>query len=658
MVNSCDETIVLSVQPDWDLIEDPGWDLIEEVRPRPILTHSAPARRRRSSKEKILDSLHSIWKKTLKISKEFLGPLLPIWNKIFVISCVFAVLMDPLFFYTPVINEDMKCLELDKSLKEIALALRSVTDLFYLVDIIFQIYQLNVTSKISINGATFRLERVKSAKKILLSCIVIDTFAVLPVPQIVFFIFFTKRRGPRSFVRMFMNSLILFQYVPRVLRIYLSGNTPSIQTRVGILVKAVFNFFPFILAGHILGGIWYFFAIQRERTCWEYGCRENGCGSANFDCNDNIFRNVTLLNILCPTNPPNATLFDFGIFLGAVQSDMLRSTNFSKKLLQCFWWGLRNLSSLGQNLEPSSSNQWENVFAVLTLLSGMMLFLIYLNATLQTLSVQLEKIRSDERIFRRKMQLISPEIDLWLSKNDLPKDLKMVSGRTEKHLRTVIVENVQRHLQENKDVDVENILAVLPLRHRRGIMSLLRLTSLKKVSMLESMDEKVLKAISEHLKLETYNEGSYIVPEGEPLEKMMFITQGTAWSYPPTPSSKDGITITSPNTKWLEKGDFYGEELLIWALKSTPSSELPMSTRILKSQTKVEAFAIRAKDLKTIVAKFWWHFRAELRHLEEFQLEHWRNLAASSVQENWRRYCARANKRKLRNWRSKFIQIN
>lgn len=98
--------------------------------------------------------------------------------------------------------------------------------------------------------------------------------------------------------------------------------------------------------------------------------------------------------------------------------------------------------------------------------------------------MQLEKIRSDERIFRRKMQLISPEIDLWLSKNDLPKDLKMVSGRTEKHLRTVMVENVQRHLQENKDVDVENILAVLPLRHRRGIMSLLRLTSLKKVSIM------------------------------------------------------------------------------------------------------------------------------------------------------------------------------
>ena len=42
-----------------------------------------------------------------------------------------------------------------------------------------------------------------------------------------------------------------------------------------------------LLIIQILGGLWYFFAIQRERACWEYGCRENGCGSANFDCNSN-----------------------------------------------------------------------------------------------------------------------------------------------------------------------------------------------------------------------------------------------------------------------------------------------------------------------------------------------------------------------------------
>ncbi|XP_061999233.1 cyclic nucleotide-gated ion channel 1-like, partial [Rosa rugosa] len=594
------------------------------------------------------------------ITQERLAPLLPYWNKIFLISCVFAVLFDPLFFYTPVTNEDAKCLRLDKKLKIATTILRSITDLFYLVDILIQIDRLNATLEISTNGQTFRFKRVKSAKRIFLSCIVTDIAAVLPLPQVVIFIFFSKiMRGSASFTRMFLNALVLLQYVPRVIRIYLSGTSLNIQTRIGIWIQAVFNFLPFILSGHILGAIWYFFAIQREIACWEHGCRsEDGCNVSSFDCDDNGTRNITNLDILCPINPSNETLlFDFGVFLGAVQSGMMGSTNFSQKLLQCFWWGLRNLSSLGSNLEPSSS-QWENIFAVFIFLSGMMLFLIYLSATLQTLSVQLDTIRSDELKLRQKMQLISPEIDLWLYKNDLPKDLDVVVGKTVKTLKMVIIDNIQRKLQENKDVDVENVLSILPLRQRRCILSLLRLTALKKVPLFEDMDEKVLNAICAHLKPVIYAEDSYILQEGEPLEKMLFITQGTAWSYTTISETSTGYS----NTKCLGKGDLYGEELLSWALKSTPFSELPISTRIVRSQTKVEAFAIRAKDLKNVIAKFWWHFRRpdQLRYLEGFQLEHgehWKHLAVSSIQANWRHYCALAKRRELREWRKKFITI-
>lgn len=61
------------------------------------------------------------------------------WNKIFVISCVFAVLLDPLFLYIPIINHDIKCLGMDKKMNNSAIALRSITDCFYLVDIILQL---------------------------------------------------------------------------------------------------------------------------------------------------------------------------------------------------------------------------------------------------------------------------------------------------------------------------------------------------------------------------------------------------------------------------------------------------------------------------------------------------------------------------------------
>ena len=56
-----------------------------------------------------------------------------------VLVCVFSVLLDPLFFYLPVINESKQCIGLDKKLWTIALVLRSVTDFFHLMHICFRI---------------------------------------------------------------------------------------------------------------------------------------------------------------------------------------------------------------------------------------------------------------------------------------------------------------------------------------------------------------------------------------------------------------------------------------------------------------------------------------------------------------------------------------
>nr|XP_023874033.1 cyclic nucleotide-gated ion channel 1-like [Quercus suber] len=56
-----------------------------------------------------------------------------------VLVCVFSVLLDPLFFYLPLINESKKCVGLDKKLWTTALVLRSVTDFFHLMNICFRI---------------------------------------------------------------------------------------------------------------------------------------------------------------------------------------------------------------------------------------------------------------------------------------------------------------------------------------------------------------------------------------------------------------------------------------------------------------------------------------------------------------------------------------
>ncbi|XP_020424696.1 cyclic nucleotide-gated ion channel 1 [Prunus persica] len=162
------------------------------------------------------------------------------------------------------------------------------------------------------------------------------------------------------------------------------------------------------------------------------------------------------------------------------------------------------------------------------------------------------------------------------------------------------------------------------------VLFLLYLNKRIQVPMLENMNENVLKAICEHLKLVRYSEDKYIFREGEPLDKMLFISQGTAWSYPTNASGSSAI-------KCLVKGDFYGEELLNWASKLSSFSEFPKSTRVVKAHTKVEAFAIRANNLNIVVSTFWWHFSKKLDHIEDSQLEKWQSLAASSMQAKWRR---------------------
>nr|POF20460.1 cyclic nucleotide-gated ion channel 1 [Quercus suber] len=61
-----------------------------------------------------------------------------------------------------------------------------------------------------------------------------------------------------------------------------------------------------------------------------------------------------------------------------------------------------------------------------------------------------------------------------------------------------------------------------------------------------------------------------------------------------------------PNTSVgdLKAGDFCGEEHFAWAMNPRSSTCLPISTRTVIAQTDVEAFALRATDLKFVDFSF------------------------------------------------------
>ncbi|KAE8077326.1 hypothetical protein FH972_015898 [Carpinus fangiana] len=183
------------------------------------------------------------------------------------------------------------------------------------------------------------------------------------------------------------------------------------------------------------------------------------------------------------------------------------------------------------------------------------------------------------------------DIKLWMSKNKLPDEMKKR-----------IISCIQHRLKEKKDFDTERPIPHLSnISLAKEIKRHLCLPLLQKVQSLKNEKKYLLQLICESLKPLYYNEESYILREGEPLTAMLFITQGSVCCFK-TSNGENGEGIVS-GAQCIEKGQFYGEELLKWGFNgSSPElSDLPISTKTVKTLTKVEAFALTANNLKNLV---------------------------------------------------------
>lgn len=154
------------------------------------------------------------------------------------------------------------------------------------------------------------------------------------------------------------------------------------------------------------------------------------------------------------------------------------------------------------------------------------------------------------------------------------------------------------------------------------------------VPMFENMDYQLLDAMCDRLKPILYTEGSCIIREGDLVNEMLFIMRGNLMSMT-TNGGRTGFF----NSDVLKGGDFCGEELLTWALDPTSTSSLPISTRTVKTISEVEAFALRADDLKFVATQFRRLHSKQLQHTFRFYSQQWRTWAACFIQAAWHRYC-------------------
>lgn len=545
------------------------------------------------------------------------GPFLQRWNKIFVISCLIAVSVDPLFFYIPVIDGVKNCLYLDKKLATIASILRFFTDIFYLLHIIFQ-FRTGFVAPSRVFGRGVLVEDTFAiAKRYLTTYFLIDFLAVMPLPQVFVLLVLPHLKDSKVMeAKDILMVIVTCQYVPRLVRIiplYL-----QITRSAGIITEtawagAAFNLLIYMLASHVFGALWYLLSIQREDTCWRKECDKIDCNFASLYCGSNTAGDNIFLQNVCLTNGSDDIDPTFGIYLPALQT-VSQSTSFFEKFFYCFWWGLQSLSSLGQNLKTSTYT-WENLFAVFVSISGLVLFALLIGNVqtyLQSASVRIEEMRVKRR-----------DTEQWMAHRLLPENLK---GR--------ILRHEQYRWQETRGVDEEGLLMNLPKDLRREIKRHLCLSLLMRVPMFENMDEQLLDAMCDRLKPMLYTEDSCIIREGDPVNEMLFVMRGYLESMT-TNGGQSGFF----NSNVLKGGDFCGEELLTWALDPAAVSNLPSSTRTVKTLSEVEAFVLRADDLKFVATQFRKLHSKQLQHTFRFYSQQWRTWAACFIQAAWHRYC-------------------
>lgn len=113
------------------------------------------------------------------------NPFVQNWNKFFVVSCLVAVFVDPLFFYLPIVVEDDVCIRIERKLAIAVTVLRSITDTLYLIHMALQFRTAYIAPSSRVFGrGELVVDPHQIARRYLKKDFWLDLAAVLPIPQV------------------------------------------------------------------------------------------------------------------------------------------------------------------------------------------------------------------------------------------------------------------------------------------------------------------------------------------------------------------------------------------------------------------------------------------------------------------------------------------
>ncbi|XP_027924312.1 probable cyclic nucleotide-gated ion channel 20, chloroplastic isoform X1 [Vigna unguiculata] len=557
------------------------------------------------------------------------------WNKVLASFCLVAIFVDPLFFFLLYVRQDHNCIVINWKLTKALVIVRSMNDFIYFLHILLQFRLAFVSPESRVVGAGDLVDHPKEiAFHYLKGYFLIDLFVVFPLPQIMLLSVLPKSLRGANYAKNVLRAAILVQYIPRLFRFLpmLFGQSPAGFIFESAWANFIINLLIFILASHVVGSIWYLFALQRVNQCFRNACQSSnipGC-LAFIDCgHSHVGENQLGLSsnqwnnnadaIAC-WNSSSTGSFAYGIYNNAVP--LTTQTDIVTKYIYALFWGLQQISTLAGNQTPSDF-VYETLFTIAIIGMGLLLFALLIG-NIQNFLQGLGRRRLE-------MQLRRGDVEQWMSHRRLPEYLRRRVREAERYSWTATRGVNEATLMENFPEDLQMDI-------RRHLFKFV-----KKVRIFALMDEPVLDAICARLRQATYIKGSRILSQGSVVEKMVFVVRGKLESI-----GEDGIRIP------LSEGDVCGEELLTWYLEHSSVSavhqfeyadgrrvRLPgqklLSNRTVRCLTNVEVLSLRAENLEEVTILFTRFLRSlRVQGALRYESPYWRSLAAIRIQVAWR----------------------
>lgn len=147
--------------------------------------HKEAPRNGQSLKAKVLSRVFS--EDYERVKRKILdprGPTLRRWNKIFLVACLISLFVDPLFFYLPVVKNDL-CIDIGLNLEVALTVIRTIVDVFYMIQIYIRFRTAYVAPSSRVFGrGELVIDPSKIASRYFRKLFFFDALAALPLPQV------------------------------------------------------------------------------------------------------------------------------------------------------------------------------------------------------------------------------------------------------------------------------------------------------------------------------------------------------------------------------------------------------------------------------------------------------------------------------------------